>query len=263
MLTMPVASTSTHSTASSVLGATKSALSRRLSSVQFLGGHRGILAAAAVPITSASSSSSRPVSTESLFNFGWGKPAAPMAASSVAQEPDTDFPGEGLQFAEFGAGCFWGVELAFQRVPGVFKTEVGYTQGANDKPTYEQVCSGRTGHVEAVRVVYDPKEVNYDDLLALFWKRHDPTTLNRQGGDTGTQYRSGIYFFSPEQETTAKASLAAHQAKIGRTIVTEVVPAKMWYPAESYHQQYLAKGGRIGMAQSAAKGCTDPIRCYG
>ncbi|CAI5979870.1 unnamed protein product [Closterium sp. NIES-65] len=263
MLTLPVASAETcASFATSLATNARSAAARRLGSANFLGGHKGLLASTVVPV--ASVKSSRPVTTESLFSFaGWGKPAAPMAAAGVAQEPDTDNPGAGLQFAEFGAGCFWGVELAFQRVPGVVKTEVGYTQGVNDKPTYEQVCSGRTGHVEAVRVVYDPKEVSYEGLLDVFWNRHDPTTLNRQGGDTGTQYRSGIYVFSPEQEEIAKKSLEARQAQIGRKIVTEIMPAKKWYPAESYHQQYLAKGGRFGMGQSAAKGCTDPIRCYG
>ncbi|CAI5470653.1 unnamed protein product [Closterium sp. Yama58-4] len=260
MLTLPVASVETcASFATSLATNARSTAARRLGSANFLGGHKVLLAATAVPVTSVKSS--RPVTTESLFSFaGWGKPAAPMAAAGVAQEPDTDNPGAGLQFAEFGAGCFWGVELAFQRVPGVVKTEVGYTQGINDKPTYEQVCSGRTGHVEAVRVVYDPKEVSYEGLLDVFWGRHDPTTLNRQGGDVGTQYRSGIYVFSPEQEEIAKKSLEARQAQIGRKIVTEIMPAKKWYPAESYHQQYLAKGGRFGMGQSAAKGCTDPIR---
>ncbi|CAI6000578.1 unnamed protein product [Closterium sp. NIES-65] len=289
MLTLPVASAETYASfATSLATNARSAAALRLGSANFLGGHKGLLASTVVPVASVKSSRVRfalplllsfvatlpiarselilqePVTTESLFSFaGWGKPAAPMAAAGVAQEPDTDNPGAGLQFAEFGAGCFWGVELAFQRVPGVVKTEVGYTQGVNDKPTYEQVCSGRTGHVEAVRVVYDPKEVSYEGLLDVFWNRHDPTTLNRQGGDTGTQYRSGIYVFSPEQEEIAKKSLEARQAQIGRKIVTEIMPAKKWYPAESYHQQYLAKGGRFGMGQSAAKGCTDPIRCYG
>eukprot|EP00897_Mesotaenium_endlicherianum_P011029 jgi/Mesen1/9955/ME000071S09359 len=220
---------------------------------------------------------SAPLTSYGLFEaVGMKKPswfpsfgASPTAAletsegASIAQGPDSDTPGAGLQFATFGAGCFWGVELAYQRVPGVIKTEVGYTQGATHNPAYEAVCSGRTGHVEAVRVEYDPKVVAYEQLLDVLWSRHNPTTLNRQGGDVGTQYRSGIYFYSPEQEEAAKQSMDAEEKRIGRKIVTELLPAKKWYPAEKYHQQYLSKGGRFGTGQSAAKGCTDPIRCYG
>lgn len=200
-----------------------------------------------------------------LSSLGGGSTQAAVSegASSVAQGPDMDTPRPGLQFATFGAGCFWGVELAYQRVPGVERTEVGYTQGAVDGPSYEQVCGGRTGHVEAVRVEYNPQEVSYEQLLDVLWKRHNPTTLNRQGGDVGTQYRSGIYYYSPEQEAAARESLAKEEARLGKKVVTEVLPAKKWYRAEEYHQQYLAKGGRMGWAQSPAKGCNDPIRCYG
>lgn len=119
------------------------------------------------------------------------------------------------------------------------------------------------GHSEVVRLQYNPAEVSYEDLLNVFWNRHDPTTLNRQGGDSGPQYRSGIYYYSPEQERVAKESLANHQKSLSRKIVTEVLPAKKFYKAESYHQQYLSKGGRMGSKQSAAKGCKDSIRCYG
>jgi peptide-methionine (S)-S-oxide reductase len=182
---------------------------------------------------------------------------------AIAQGPDDDKPVSGCEFACFGAGCFWGVELAYQRVPGVYKTEVGYTHGQMHMPSYEAVCSGATGHSEVVRVQYNPAEVSYETLLGVFWDRHDPTTLNRQGGDVGTQYRSGIYTYTPEQERIAKESLENHQKSLNRKIVTEILPAKKFYRAENYHQQYLAKGGRMGFKQSAEKGCKDPIRCYG
>ncbi|KAI3458369.1 hypothetical protein Pfo_015032 [Paulownia fortunei] len=185
------------------------------------------------------------------------------SSSSIAQGPDDDIPGPGQQFAQFGAGCFWGVELAYQRVPGVTKTEVGYTQGYVHNPTYEDVCSGTTKHSEVVRVQYDPKECSFETLLDVFWARHDPTTLNRQGNDVGTQYRSGIYFYSPEQEKAALESKDRQQKLLNRKIVTEILPAKKFYRAEEYHQQYLAKGGRFGFRQSTEKGCNDPIRCYG
>ncbi|VVB13579.1 unnamed protein product [Arabis nemorensis] len=186
-----------------------------------------------------------------------------MNPSPIAQGIDDDTPAPENQFAQFGAGCFWGVELAFQRVPGVTQTEVGYTQGIIHNPSYEDVCSGTTSHAEVVRVQYDPKDCSYESLLDLFWSRHDPTTLNRQGNDVGTQYRSGIYFYTPEQEKLARESLERHQQQMERKIMTEILPAKKFYRAEEYHQQYLSKGGRSGLGQSAAKGCKDPIRCYG
>eukprot|EP00271_Cylindrocystis_brebissonii_P015445 TRINITY_DN38341_c0_g1_i1.p1 TRINITY_DN38341_c0_g1~~TRINITY_DN38341_c0_g1_i1.p1 ORF type:complete len:168 (-),score=29.04 TRINITY_DN38341_c0_g1_i1:677-1180(-) len=167
-----------------------------------------------------------------------------------------------MEKATFAAGCFWGVELAFQRLPGVVKTSVGYTQGHVANPTYEQVCTGKTGHAEAILVEYN-SETTYERLLDLFWSRHNPTQLNRQGNDVGTQYRSGIYFHTPEQEAEARASLAKHEARIGKKIMTEIKPATIFYPAEEYHQQYLSKGERTRSKQSAAKMCTDPIRCYG
>ncbi|URE03444.1 peptide methionine sulfoxide reductase [Musa troglodytarum] len=189
--------------------------------------------------------------------------AAPLASSAIAQGPDDDVPATGQEFAQFGAGCFWGVELAFQRVPGVTRTEVGYSQGNLHEPTYEDVCSGTTNNSEIVRVQYDPRGCSYGDLLEVFWARHDPTTVNRQGNDVGTQYRSGIYFYTPEQEKAAGESMERHQKAFSRKIVTEILPAKKFYKAEEYHQQYLEKGGRFGHKQSASKGCSDPIRCYG
>eukprot|EP00252_Welwitschia_mirabilis_P020349 TRINITY_DN496_c0_g1_i1.p1 TRINITY_DN496_c0_g1~~TRINITY_DN496_c0_g1_i1.p1 ORF type:complete len:185 (+),score=38.72 TRINITY_DN496_c0_g1_i1:138-692(+) len=177
--------------------------------------------------------------------------------------PDSDVPAQGKQFAQFAAGCFWGVELGFQRVHGVASTEVGYSQGNTNNPSYKDVCTGKTNHAEVVRVEYDPQECPYESLLEVFWNRHDPTTLNRQLGDVGTQYRSGIYYYSAEQERAAVASMERHQQKLNDKIVTEILPAKKFYKAEEYHQQYLAKGGRHGLKQSAEKGCNDPIRCYG
>ncbi|XP_077235116.1 peptide methionine sulfoxide reductase A1-like [Tasmannia lanceolata] len=185
------------------------------------------------------------------------------STSSIAQGPDDDIPAPGQEFAQFGAGCFWGVELAFQRIPGISKTEVGYTQGFLHNPTYNDVCAGTTNHSEVVRVQFDPKQCSYDNLLDVFWERHDPTNLNRQGNDVGTQYRSGIYFYTPEQEKAAKESLERQQKLLDRKIVTEILPAKKFYTAEEYHQQYLEKGGRFGFKQSAEKQCNDPIRCYG
>ncbi|KAJ6851470.1 putative peptide methionine sulfoxide reductase A4, chloroplastic [Iris pallida] len=189
--------------------------------------------------------------------------AVPASPAPEAAAPDEDLPAPGNAFAQFGAGCFWGVELAFQRVPGVTRTEVGYSQGLTHRPTYEDVCTGTTNHNEVVRVQYDPSECRYEDLLDVFWSRHDPTTLNRQGNDVGTQYRSGIYYYTPEQEKAARESLERHQKALNRKIVTEILPAKKFYRAEEYHQQYLAKGGRFGFRQSTEKGCNDPIRCYG
>ncbi|KEH33826.1 peptide methionine sulfoxide reductase A1 isoform X1 [Medicago truncatula] len=183
--------------------------------------------------------------------------------SSIAQGLDDDTPALGQQFAQFGAGCFWSVELAFQRVAGVTKTEVGYSQGLLHNPRYQDVCSATTRHSEVVRLQYDPKECSYETLLDAFWAKHDPTTLNRQGNDVGTQYRSGIYYYTPEQEKAARESLEQQQKKLNRKIVTEILPAKKFYRAEEYHQQYLEKGGRFGCKQSSSKGCNDPIRCYG
>ena len=151
-----------------------------------------------------------------------------------------------LEKATFGAGCFWGVEAAFRTVKGVVSTQVGYSGGRTPAPTYEQVCSGRTGHAEAVEVTYDPTLVSYDDLLRVFWENHDPTTPNRQGPDVGEQYRSAIFFHTPEQEAAAKASVAILEAekRFRRPIVTQIVPAGPFHRAEEYHQQYLEKRGQ-------------------
>ncbi|EFJ05664.1 hypothetical protein SELMODRAFT_187336 [Selaginella moellendorffii] len=186
-----------------------------------------------------------------------------MALMKIAQGPDLDVAEAGNEMAQFGAGCFWGVELAYQRVPGVTKTEVGYSRGYLHNPSYRDVCDGDTGHVEVVRVQFDPKCCSYENLLSVFWSKHDPTTPNRQANDVGTQYRSGIYYYTPEQESAAIASKESLQKSLDSPIVTEILAAKKFYRAEAFHQQYLAKGGRFGFRQSAAKGCTDPIRCYG
>jgi peptide-methionine (S)-S-oxide reductase len=149
------------------------------------------------------------------------------------------------QKATFGAGCFWGVEATFRQVPGVVSAAVGYAGGTLENPTYKDVCSGRTGHAEVVEVEYDPARASYDDLLSVFWENHDPTTLNRQGWDVGTQYRSAIFFHTPEQEAAARASKAQleQSGKYRKPIVTEITPASTFYRAEEYHQQYLEKQG--------------------
>jgi len=154
------------------------------------------------------------------------------------------FP-EGLEAAEFGLGCFWGAERKFWQVKGVYSTAVGYAGGFTPNPTYEEVCSGLTGHTEAVLVVFDPKIVPFDRLLTVFWESHDPTQGMRQGGDTGTQYRSAIYGRSEAQLAAARASRDAYQPKLAAAgygpITTEIAPAGAFFYAEDYHQQYLAK----------------------
>lgn len=147
--------------------------------------------------------------------------------------------------ATFAAGCFWGVEATFRQLPGVISTRVGYTGGHAADPTYKEVCTDGTGHAEAVEVEYDPAKTSYAKLLDVFWENHDPTQLNRQGPDWGTQYRSAIFFHSPEQETEAKASKQAleNSGRFRKPIVTQIVPAPTFYQAEDYHQQYLEKRG--------------------
>lgn len=151
-----------------------------------------------------------------------------------------------LQTATFGAGCFWGVEETFRKLPGVKDTAVGYMGGNKPHPTYEDVCTDATGHAEVVQVQYDPDEVSYDRLLEVFWGNHNPTTLNRQGPDVGSQYRSVIFFHTPEQQTTAEASKEALAAsgKWPKPIVTAIVPAGTFWKAEEYHQKYLMKRGQ-------------------
>ena len=146
--------------------------------------------------------------------------------------------------ATFGAGCFWGVEAAFRQVDGVTKTEVGYEGGTLENPTYEDVCSHTTGHAEVVEVTYDPDRATYEQLLDVFWRKHDPTQLNRQGWDIGDQYRSVIFFHDREQEEAAVGSKAREQANWSAPIVTQIEPAETFYEAEDYHQQYLEKRGR-------------------
>ena len=150
-----------------------------------------------------------------------------------------------LEIALFGAGCFWGVEETFRQTPGVISTEVGYSGGHLENPTYKQVCTGLTGHVEVVKVVFNPNIVAYDDLLKVFWENHDPTQLNRQGPDTGFQYRSVIFYTNENQKISAEKSKIARGAsgKHRRPIVTAIEPAKPFYPAEDYHQKYLMKRG--------------------
>ena len=152
---------------------------------------------------------------------------------------------DGLEQAVFGLGCFWGAERVFWQAPGVWVTAVGYAGGTTPNPTYEEVCSGRTGHTEAVLVVYDPKLTSYETLLKLFWESHDPTQGMRQGNDVGTQYRSAVYTFSPEQRRAAEASRETYQRQLAAAgmgqISTEIADAPPFYFAEDYHQQYLAK----------------------
>src|ERR1700731_2130978 len=148
-----------------------------------------------------------------------------------------------MEKATFAAGCFWGVEATFRQMPGVTSTRVGYTGGQTENPTYKEVCTDRTGHAEAVEVEFDPAKVRYADLLKVFWENHDPTTLNRQGPDWGSQYRSAIFFHSPEQEAEAKASRDAAQSRFKKPIVTQIEAAPEFWRAEEYHQQYLEKRG--------------------
>jgi peptide-methionine (S)-S-oxide reductase len=150
-----------------------------------------------------------------------------------------------MQKATFAAGCFWGVEAAFRQIKGVKQTTVGYSGGTLENPSYGDVCSGRTGHAEAIEIEYDPMEVSYDELLQVFWENHDPTTLNRQGPDVGTQYRSVIFYHDEEQQLAATRSKErlASSGRYRNPIVTEIVPAAEFYRAEEYHQQYLEKRG--------------------
>ena|SRR6202167_2925743 len=147
--------------------------------------------------------------------------------------------------AIFAAGCFWGVEATFRQLPGVISTRVGYTGGQTSDPTYKEVCTDRTGHAEAVEVTYDPAKLAYEKLLEVFWGNHDPTQVNRQGPDYGSQYRTAIFFTTPEQETAARASKEALEKshRFSKPIATQIVPAVTFYEAEDYHQQYLEKKG--------------------
>lgn len=160
---------------------------------------------------------------------------------------------EGMEMAMFGMGCFWGAERVFWQQEGVYSTAVGYAGGYTPNPNYREVCTGKTGHNEVVRVVYDPKVISYAQLLKIFWESHNPTQGMRQGNDVGTQYRSGIYTYSPEQKQLAEASKEAYQQELSKAgygnITTEILDAPEFYYAEDYHQQYLAKnpGGYCGL----------------
>jgi peptide-methionine (S)-S-oxide reductase len=169
---------------------------------------------------------------------------------------------DGMQKAVFGLGCFWGAERAFWQAPGVWVTAVGYSGGSTPNPTYEEVCSGRTGHTEAVLVVYDPKLISYEALLKLFWESHDPTQGMRQGNDVGTQYRSAVYAFSPEQLAAAEASRETYRDQLAAAglgkITTEIREAPTFYFAEGYHQQYLAKNPQ-GYCGLGGTGVTCPL----
>ena len=151
-----------------------------------------------------------------------------------------------MEKTTFGAGCFWGIEYSFNKVPGVLEAPVGYSGGSLENPTYQQVCSGQTGHAEVVQVEFDPNKVSFQELLEIFWNIHDPTTLNRQGPDVGTQYRSAIFFHSQEQETLAKKSVQdlTEQKRFSNPIVTEISPIDVFYLGEEYHQRYFEKQGR-------------------
>ena len=148
-----------------------------------------------------------------------------------------------MKKATFAAGCFWRVETVFEKTKGVKKTTVGYTGGKTKNPTYEQVCTNKTGHAEAIQIMYNPEEIKYDRILEIFWNIHNPTQLNRQGPDIGTQYRSAIFYHSEEQKKIAEQSKESKQKQYNKKIVTEVIPAKEFYPAEEYHQKYLEKQG--------------------
>jgi peptide-methionine (S)-S-oxide reductase len=151
---------------------------------------------------------------------------------------------DGYEVAVVAGGCFWGIERIYWRTPGVYSTSVGYTGGFTPNPTYEETCTGRTGHAEAVQIVFDPARISYEEILKIFWENHDPTTQYRQGNDVGTQYRSAIYTTSPEQTRIAEATRAAFQPVVtaagGGEISTEIAPLGDWYYAEDYHQQYLS-----------------------
>jgi len=203
-----------------------------------------------------------------MFFFSRAKSEMPSPSDALAGRdqkmlvPETHFVNgnrivppfpDGLSTAVFGMGCFWGAERMFWRAEGIYSTAVGYAAGYTPNPTYEEVCSGRTGHNEVVLVVYDPTAVSFDGVLRVFWENHDPTQGMRQGNDVGTQYRSGIYYTDTGQKAAAEASLKAYGKALEKVgygkITTEVLPAGEFYYAEDYHQQYLAKnpGGYCGL----------------
>ncbi len=173
-------------------------------------------------------------------------PAPAVVHGTPATEPTAmNTPSANLQTAMFGAGCFWGVEARFRKIPGVVDTAVGYSGGTTDKPTYKDVCTDRTGHAEVVRVTFDPSKVSYATLVDFFFEHHDPTQVNRQGPDYGTQYRSVIFYFDPEQQKVAQAIKArlTESHTFARPVATQIVPAAPFWMAEDYHQRYLEKNG--------------------
>lgn len=189
---------------------------------------------------------------------GFNTPEVQQIITKKHDAGQNKIPKEEAETATFAAGCFWGVQLAFQRVPGVVSTMVGYTAGQKLHPTYNEVCSGSTGHTEGVQMLFNPAVVSYKELLMVLFDRMDPTHLNRQGNDRGTQYRSGVYYHSEEQKSIALDFIKEIQPKYNDRIVVEVKQAEKFWPAEDYHQKYLEKG-----SQKAAKGCLEPIKCYG
>ncbi|CAN5247115.1 peptide-methionine (S)-S-oxide reductase MsrA [soil metagenome] len=188
-----------------------------------------------------------------------------VPAKHFVNENPLEGPFPGKEIAMFGLGCFWGAEKAFWKAKGVYSTQVGYAGGSTRNPTYREVCSGMTGHNEVVRVVFDPALTSYEELLKLFWESHNPTQGMRQGNDSGTQYRSGIYAFGDSQKSAAEASRAAFQEKLQASgfgaITTEIIPAPEFYFAEDYHQQYLAKNpaGYCGLGGTGVS-CPIPVR---
>ena len=192
---------------------------------------------------------------------GRGNPLTVVNRHFVNGNPiQPPFP-ENMKMAMFGLGCFWGAERKFWETNGIFSTAVGYAGGFTPNPTYQEVCTGRTGHNEVVRVIYDPEKTSYENLLKIFWEAHNPTQGMRQGNDTGTQYRSGIYTYTAEQQSAAEKSLEIYQQALRQSglgsITTEIIPAPEFYYAEDYHQQYLAKnpGGYCGLGGTGIR-CT-------
>jgi peptide-methionine (S)-S-oxide reductase len=192
-----------------------------------------------------------------------GRPAKiPVAPRHAIHGTPMEEPFPGMEMAMFGMGCFWGAEKAFWLLPGVHSTSVGYAGGFTPNATYEEVCSGQTGHAEVVRVVFDPRVTSYDAMLKAFWEGHDPTQRMRQGADIGTQYRSAIYYYSEDQRRAAEASRDAYQSRLTAagfgSIATEIAPAPEYYFAEDYHQQYLAKNPH-GYCGHGGTGVSCPI----
>ncbi|CAN0427497.1 unnamed protein product [Pylaiella littoralis] len=197
--------------------------------------------------------------TDENFKIDWNPEQAGTSLVMDVKVLEATAAESTLKTATFAGGCFWGLELAFQRAKGVVSTKAGYSQGAVKKPSYSEVCSGKTGHTEAVQVMYDPSEITYENLLRIFFDRHDPTQANGQGNDKGTQYRAGVYFHDDQQREAAEKFFAEEMAtRRLKKMATELEEVREFYGAEDEHQQYLQKGG-----QDARKEATETIRCYG